>query len=87
VLRQTAGERRRRFIENGLDGLVDTARQGAPRTMTDAEVERVIAAALGQCGVGLKGVQPNVAYSGADARGNAANTTKGNVRATSGQGA
>jgi transposase len=46
VTRQTVGRWRERFIERRLDGLVDVPRPGAPRTITDEEVERVIATSL-----------------------------------------
>ena len=38
---------RKRFIERGLDGLVDDPRPGAPRTITDDDVEAVIVRTLG----------------------------------------
>ena len=38
----TVGKWRRRFIESGLDGLVDEPRPGAERTVTDEQVEQVI---------------------------------------------
>ncbi|MFF4284251.1 IS630 family transposase, partial [Streptomyces sp. NPDC001633] len=37
---------RRRFLERGLDGLVDEPRPGVPRKITDADVERVIVKTL-----------------------------------------
>ncbi|KUJ69765.1 DDE endonuclease [Streptomyces albus subsp. albus] len=37
---------RRRFLERGLDGLCDDPRPGAPRKITDADVERVIVKTL-----------------------------------------
>ena len=37
---------RRRFLERGLDGLSDEPRPGAPRKITDADVERVIVKTL-----------------------------------------
>ena len=37
---------RKRFIERGLDGLVDEPRPGAPRKITDAEVEAVVVRTL-----------------------------------------
>ncbi len=46
VNRAAVGKRRRRFIEMGLDGLVDAPRPGAPRTISDEDVERVIAITL-----------------------------------------
>jgi transposase len=38
----TVGKWRRRFVEDRLDGLLDEPRPGAPRTITDADVEQVI---------------------------------------------
>jgi transposase len=38
----TVGTWRSRFVTNRVDGLYDEARPGRPRTVTDAEVERVI---------------------------------------------
>jgi len=46
VNRTTVGKWRRRFIEMGLDGLVDAPRPGAPRTIDDEDVECVIARTL-----------------------------------------
>jgi transposase len=40
--RQKVGRWRRRFLERRLDGLVDQPRPGAPRRITDADVERVV---------------------------------------------
>ena len=48
VTRATVGKWRQRFIEMRLDGLVDAPRPGTPRTITDEDVERVIAMALEQ---------------------------------------
>lgn len=42
IHRATVGVWRRRFAERGLEGLHDEPRPGAPRTITDADVERVI---------------------------------------------
>ncbi len=42
----TVGKWRRRFGEQGPDGLLDEPRPGAPRTIADADVERVIALTL-----------------------------------------
>lgn len=39
---QTVGKWRRRFLDKRLDGLLDAPRPGAPRTITDGDVERVI---------------------------------------------
>ncbi len=48
VTRQTVGKWRQRFLENRLDGLADAPRPGTPRTITDEDIERVIAKALEQ---------------------------------------
>lgn len=40
--RATVGKWRRRFLRNGCDGLLDEPRPGAPRSMGDDEVERVM---------------------------------------------
>jgi len=40
------GKWRARFVAQRLDGLLDEPRPGAPRTITDSEVERVIALTL-----------------------------------------
>jgi len=48
VHRQTVRVWRERFRSRGLEGLSDEPRPGAPRTITDAEVERVIATTLEQ---------------------------------------
>ena len=37
---------RKRFLERGLDGLIDEPRPGAPRTITDADVEAVVVRTL-----------------------------------------
>jgi transposase len=42
ITRQTVGKWRRRCVEKRLDGLVDEPRPGAPRRITDAQVEHVI---------------------------------------------
>ena len=42
ITRQTVGRGRRRFVQKRLDGLVDEPRPGAPRRITDAQVEQVI---------------------------------------------
>jgi transposase len=42
VTRLTVGRWRQRFVTKRLDGLLDEPRPGAPRTVTDAAVERVV---------------------------------------------
>ncbi len=46
VSRRTVGKWRLRFLERRLDGLWDEPRPGAPRTVTDDDVERVIVKTL-----------------------------------------
>lgn len=46
VRQGTVGRWRRRFIEKRLDGLLDEPRPGAPRRISDADVERVIVQTL-----------------------------------------
>ena len=46
VGRLTVGKWRSRFQERRLDGLLDKPRSGAPRTASDADVERVLARTL-----------------------------------------
>ena len=46
VSRPTVLTWRRRFAERGPDGLLDEPRPGAPRTITDTDVERVITLTL-----------------------------------------
>jgi transposase len=46
VTRQMVGKWRTRFIVNRLDGLLDEPRPGAPRTISDKDVERVITLTL-----------------------------------------
>lgn len=46
IHRGTVGKWRNRFVEKGLDGLLDEPRPGAPRKITDADVERVITLTL-----------------------------------------
>lgn len=48
VDRTMVGKWRRRFLAHGLEGLNDEYRPGAPRKITDAEVERVVAKTLEQ---------------------------------------
>jgi len=42
----TVGKWRQRFVEHRLDGLVDEPRPGAPRTISDEHVERVVTMTL-----------------------------------------
>jgi transposase len=42
----TVGKWRQRFVDDRLDGLVDEPRPGAPRTLTDAQIEDVITRTL-----------------------------------------
>jgi transposase len=42
----TVGKWRKRFLEDRLDGLADEPRPGAPRTITDAQVEEVVTRTL-----------------------------------------
>jgi transposase len=44
--RTTVGKWRRRFVAKGVDGLLDEPRPGAPRKISDADVERVIVRTL-----------------------------------------
>ncbi len=46
VSRPTVALWRRRFAEHRLEGLTDAPRSGAPRTIGDAAVERLVALAL-----------------------------------------
>jgi transposase len=46
IHRATVGKWRSRFLEDRLDGLADEPRPGAPRTITDAQVERIITTTL-----------------------------------------
>jgi transposase len=46
VTRATVGKWRARFLEKRLDGVLDEPRPGAPRQITDADVERVITETL-----------------------------------------
>jgi transposase len=46
MTRQTVGRWRRRFIERGLEGLLDEPRPGAPRQISDAAVEKVVTLTL-----------------------------------------
>lgn len=46
ITKQTVGKWRARFVEQRLDGLLDEPRPGAPRQISDADVERVITLTL-----------------------------------------
>lgn len=46
VTKATVGKWRRRFVERRLEGLLDEPRPGAPRRVTDEDVERVIVKTL-----------------------------------------
>src|SRR2546428_171219 len=46
VTAQTVGKWRSRFMAGGLDGLLDEPRPGAPRRVSDADVERVLVKTL-----------------------------------------
>lgn len=46
VSKPTVGRWRQRFVRRRMDGLLDEPRPGAPRRITDAEVERVITTTL-----------------------------------------
>ena len=46
VKKQTIGKWRARFLTKRLDGLLDEPRPGAPRKITDADVERVVTLTL-----------------------------------------
>src|SRR5215470_18005866 len=48
VIRQTVGKWRRRFVERGLEGLLDEPRPGAPRSHDDAKIEQLIATTLNE---------------------------------------
>ena len=43
---QTVGLWRRRFVERRLDGLYDEPRVGAPRAISDEQVEKIVVATL-----------------------------------------
>ncbi len=46
IQRSTVAKWRSRFLEERLDGLLDEPRPGAPRTISDADVERVVTLTL-----------------------------------------
>jgi hypothetical protein len=49
VTPQTVGKWPRRFVERGLDGLLDEPRPGVPRKIDDANVKSVIVQTLEAC--------------------------------------
>jgi transposase len=46
ITRQCVGKWRKRFTDRGLDGLLDESRPGAPRSIRDEDVERVVTLTL-----------------------------------------
>lgn len=46
ITEDTVGKWRKRFLMNGLDGLLDEPRPGSPRTIKDEDVERVLTMTL-----------------------------------------
>ena len=46
ITRATVGKWRKRFLSDGCDGLLDEPRPGAPRTVSDEDVERVVTRTL-----------------------------------------
>jgi len=46
ITKQTVGRWRMRFVADRLDGLLDEPRPGAPRTVTDAQIEAVLTRTL-----------------------------------------
>jgi len=46
VTKQTVGKWRSRFLEKGVNGLLDEPRPGTPKRLSDADVERVLAMTL-----------------------------------------
>jgi transposase len=46
ITQATVGKWRQRFLDQRLDGLLDEPRPGAPRSISDADVERVITLTL-----------------------------------------
>jgi transposase len=46
VTKPTDGQWRQRFVEHRLEGLLDEPRPGAPRTISDADVERLVTQTL-----------------------------------------
>lgn len=46
VRQQTVGKWRSRFLDRGLDGLLDEPRPGTPRRLSDADIEQVLTTTL-----------------------------------------
>jgi transposase len=46
ITKQTVGKWRRRFVEERIDGLLDEARPGTPRRISDKDVEKVVTLTL-----------------------------------------
>ena len=46
ITKQMVGKWRTRFLQKGLDGLLDEPRPGTPRRLSDAEVERILTMTL-----------------------------------------
>ena len=46
-MQHTVGKWRRRYLDSGLDGLLDEQRPGTSRKLRDQDVERVLALTLG----------------------------------------
>lgn len=46
VTKQTVGKWRRRFLEKGVDGLMDEPRPGTPRRLSDEQIEHVLTMTL-----------------------------------------
>lgn len=46
VTQHTVGKWRRRFLQNGMEGLADAPRSGCPRTISDKKVEEVLTKTL-----------------------------------------
>jgi transposase len=46
ITQQTVGKWRQRFVQDRLAGLLDEPRSGAPRTVSDADVERILTLTL-----------------------------------------
>ena len=64
VKKQTVGKWRARFLQRRLDGLLDEPRPGAPRTITDAHVERVLTLTLDTMPVDATAPEPAIRLPG-----------------------